>query len=77
MVETTRRSLLALTGGILLMAADKDQLAWDFSFPSIDGGTVKFSDLKGRVLLVTNTASFCRYTYQYDGLEKLHTGPPA
>ena len=77
MVETTRRSLLALTGGALLMAAGKDQLAWDFNFPSIDGGIVKFSDLKGRVLLVTNTASFCGYTYQYDGLEKLHTARSA
>jgi glutathione peroxidase len=73
MLETTRRTMLALTGGALLMAANKDQVAWDFSFPSIDGGVVKFSDLKGRVLLVTNTASFCGYTYQYDGLEKLHT----
>jgi glutathione peroxidase len=77
MLETTRRTILALTIGALLMAADKDQLAWDFSFPSIDGGVVKFSDLKGRVLLVTNTASFCGYTYQYNGLEKLYTARSA
>ena len=31
MLETTRRTMLALTGGALLMAADKDQVAWDFS----------------------------------------------
>ncbi|MEA2791578.1 MAG: glutathione peroxidase [Acetobacteraceae bacterium] len=54
------------------MAADKDQTAWTFSFPSIDGGAVRFADFKGRVLLVTNTASFCGYTYQYEGLKKLH-----
>ena len=29
-------------------------------------------DPEGRVLLVTNTASFCGYTYQYEALEKLH-----
>jgi glutathione peroxidase-family protein len=40
------------------MAADKDNEAWAFSFPSIDGGSVKFADFKGRVLLVANTASF-------------------
>jgi glutathione peroxidase len=54
------------------MAADKNEVAWTFSFPSIDGGTLDLADFKGRVLLVTNTASFCGYTYQYAGLEKLH-----
>jgi glutathione peroxidase len=54
------------------MAAENDQTAWAFGFPSIDGGTLNFAGLKGRVLLVTNTASFCGYTYQYEGLEKLH-----
>ena len=53
--------------------AGKKEVAWAFSFPSIDGGTLNLADFKGRVLLVTNTASFCGYTYQYEGLEKLHT----
>jgi glutathione peroxidase len=48
-------------------------LAWSFGFSSIEGGRLDFSALKGRVLLVANTASFCGYTYQYDALEKLHT----
>jgi glutathione peroxidase len=73
MAETTRRNLLMMSGGALLMAADKDQLAWDFDFPAIDGGTLKFSEFTGGVLLVANTASFCGYTYQYEALEKLHT----
>ncbi len=71
MAEATRRMILALTGGVFLMATDKDERAWSFSFPSIDGGTLEFSAFKGRVLLVANTASFCGYTYQYEGLEKL------
>jgi len=73
MIEPTRRTLLALTGGVFLMAADKNEVAWAFSFPAIDGGLLDLAAFKGRVLLVTNTASFCGYTYQYDGLEKLHT----
>ncbi len=76
MAELTRRAILATPAWAILgrrvMAADSDKLAWDFSFPAIEGGTLAFSDLKGRVLLVTNTASFCGYTYQYDGLQKLH-----
>ena len=72
MTEATRRTILSITAGALLMAAAKDQLAWAFQFPSIEGGNLNLADLKGRVLLVANTASFCGYTYQYEGLEKLH-----
>lgn len=68
-----RRVLLA-TGASLLAgtarAAPKD--AFGFSFPSIEEGTLNFAAYRGRVLLVTNTASFCGYTYQYEALEKLH-----
>jgi glutathione peroxidase len=59
------------------MAADKDQFAWAFSFPSIEGGTLSLAEFKGRVLLVTNTASFCGYTYQYEGLKKLQAAKSA
>ena len=71
MIEPTRRMVLAAAMGVG-MAADKEMLAWDFGFPSIDEGRLDFAAFKGRVLLVTNTASFCGYTYQYEGLEKLH-----
>jgi glutathione peroxidase len=77
MVEPTRRTLLALTGGAFLMAAENEQLAWAFSFPSIEGGTLKFADFRGRVLVVANTASLCGYTYQYEGLKKLNAAKSA
>ena len=52
-------------------------MAWDFSFPAIEDGELKLSSLKGRVLLVVNTASFCGYTYQYEALQKLHAAKSA
>jgi glutathione peroxidase len=54
------------------MAATEEKHAWDFSFPGIEGGQLDLGAFKGRVLVVANTASFCGYTYQYAGLEKLH-----
>lgn len=50
----------------------EEKLAWNFSFPAIGEGEIDLAAFKGNVLLITNTASFCGYTYQYEGLEKLH-----
>lgn len=45
--------------------------AHDFTFQSIDGVPLPLKAWAGRPVLVVNTASFCGYTPQYTGLEKL------
>ena len=49
----------------------KTQTAHDFSFPSIDGGTIALSAFAGKTVLIVNTASACGFTGQYEGLQKL------
>jgi glutathione peroxidase len=36
------------------------------------GDTLYFSELKGKKLMIVNTASYCGYTYQYDDLQALY-----
>lgn len=43
-----------------------------YSFEDINGETFNFSDLKGKKVLILNTASKCGYTKQYDALEKIY-----
>ncbi len=46
--------------------------ATDFTFTAIDGTPLPMSTFAGKVILIVNTASFCGFTKQYDGLQKLY-----
>ena len=44
---------------------------YDFKVTALDGGTIDFSQFKGKKILIVNTASKCGFTPQYEALEKL------
>ena len=45
---------------------------YDYSVNDIHGNEFDFSSLKGKKIMVVNTASECGYTYQYEELEELY-----
>jgi glutathione peroxidase len=43
-----------------------------FTFPSADGGEISLEELRGRAVLVVNTASLCGFSHQLTELQQLH-----
>lgn len=55
------------------LAAKPAKSAHDFKLTRIDGKPLPLAAYKGQVVLLVNTASFCGFTPQYEGLQKLQT----
>jgi len=53
-----------------LEAADRQSMH-DFTVQSIDFSEMPLSQFAGKTVLIVNTASYCGYTPQYKGLQKL------
>ena len=64
--------LILLTISISALAGDKVKTLYDFKAKTIDGDDFDFSTLKGKKVLIVNTASKCGFTPQYADLEKLY-----
>ena len=60
-------AVLALSAFTILPQAS----FYELKAKTIDGKDFNFSDLKGKKVLIVNTASKCGYTPQYEDLEKL------
>lgn len=55
-----------------MTSAAATQSAYDFNLTAIDGAAMPMAAYKGKAVLLVNTASFCGFTPQYDGLQKLY-----
>ena len=51
--------------------ANYDKIFYDLNIESISGEIINFSEYKGKVVLIVNTASYCGFTNQYDDLQNL------
>ena len=51
--------------------ANYEKVFYDFKIESISGDEIDFKDYRNKVILLVNTASYCGFTKQYDGLQKL------
>jgi len=57
---------------IISVGAFSQKSFYDFKVKDIDGKTFDLSSLKGKKVLVVNTASKCGYTPQYEQLEAIY-----
>ena len=51
--------------------ANYEKIFFDFKIESITGEIIDLNEYRNKVVLLVNTASFCGFTNQYEGLQNL------
>jgi len=72
-IRTLAFTALCAVPGAAALAAGACPALLDHRFPRLqDEALQSLCDYRGKVVLVVNTASYCGFTGQYDGLEKMY-----
>lgn len=70
--KTMKKLLILLMTISTTAVMAQTKTLYDFTAKTIDGQDFDFSSLKGKKVLIVNTASKCGYTPQYEQLEELY-----
>lgn len=68
----TKITILLTAVLFTLYASTKAQSFYDLKTTTIDGKEFSFASLKGKKVMIVNTASKCGFTPQYEDLEKVY-----
>lgn len=73
--ETKKVNAATIAGENIAIERASDMIKpnlYDYNVKDIDGNNFSFEKLRGKKILIVNTASKCGYTPQYEELEKLY-----
>lgn len=67
-----KMALFALLTGISTVLIDDSRSIYQFNVTDIEGNEFQMSSLKGKKVMIVNTASKCGFTPQYEQLEEVY-----
>jgi len=71
-MKTTKLGILIFIMAFSLAGFAQSQGFYDFKVKTLEGGDFDFSSLKGKKVIIVNTASKCGFTPQYKDLEEVY-----